>query len=254
MADIQKITDNLLLIQVQFRFCVTCSQTFPLDLTHENHNFRLIHSKYSENGIIVVLHCESDDIEDVKLIQYASPPIAMCSSVNLQWSAMLNEQWEYCPNCRVVATKNPNYLIFIYLKVENPLPVSDVEFNVRGVKMAASLEVLARGSNFFVDKVKQNRLENPTTDGTVFSVKIDDTRPEVFQQLLTFLYTRKVPALDGEGVAVSLFIASDKYGVNALKDECVAYLANQLNNRTRKTITKESKKNPSVSDVQSSFR
>lgn len=254
MADIQKISEDLLLIQVQFRFCVACSQTLPIDLTHENHHFRLIHSKYSENEVTVTLNCDSDGIKDIRLLQYGSPTTAMCSSVNLQWTVILNDQWEYCPNCRVVATKNPNYMIFIYLNVENLLPVSDVEFNVRGVKMAASLEVLARRSVFLAEKVKQHRLENPTEDGTLFSVKIDETRPEVFQQLLTFLYTRKVPALDGEGVAVSLFIASDKYGVNALKDECVAYLANQLNNRTRKTITKESKKNPSVSDVQSSFR
>ena len=240
MADIQKITDNLLLIQVQFRFCVTCSQTFPIDLTYGSRHYRLTHREDSENTMKVTLHHESDDVEDVKLLQFASVPLAMRSPVNSQWTALLNNQWEYCPNCRAVATKNPNYLIFIHLKVENPLPVSDVEFNVRGVKMAASLEVIARGSVFLAEKIQQNRLMNSTeAGGTVFSVAIDDTRPEVFQQLLTFLYTRKVPALEEEGMAVSLFIASDKYGVNALKDECIAYLAAQLNYRTPKPIPKK---------------
>lgn len=239
MADIQRITDNLLLIQVQFRFCVTCSQTIPIDLIHGSHQFHLIHNKGSENVINVTLHCESEDVEDVKLLQYGSAPIAMCSSVNSQWTAFLNNQWEYCPNCRVVATKNPNYLIFIHLKIEDPLLISDVEFNVRGVKMVASLEVLARSSVILAEKVKRNRLENPNKDGTVFSIKIDDTRPEVFQQLLTFMYTKKVPALEEEGMAVSLFIASDRYGVNALKDECIAYLAIQLNKRTHKQISRK---------------
>ena len=55
-------------------------------------------------------------------------------------------------------------------------------------------------------------------------VEIQDTKPQVFKQLLQYLYTGKAPQIEEEGMAHDLFIVADKYGVDLLTEECANVL------------------------------
>ena len=241
MADLQKVKDDLLLIQVQSR-CIQCAlKIFPIPLSHESNCFYLNQCVGNEKRTVVTLSLNSSQspshfIEEVKVFQFGLPVIEMTGS-DARWSATLDMQSGYCISCAITRSVHPNYQLIIYTKMTliKADAVFDVEFQVRGVKMAANSQILADASPFLSARVEQIRQENESEN-----VRIDDTRPEVFQQLLTYLHTGKVPALNEEGMAVSLFIASDKFAVNSLKEECIAYLADRLSEKTlnRKRIHK----------------
>ena len=59
-------------------------------------------------------------------------------------------------------------------------------------------------------------------------VKIEDIDPEVFDQLLRFIYTGRVPLDKLETMAADLFIAADKYLMDELKMKCENYLLSQM--------------------------
>lgn len=58
-------------------------------------------------------------------------------------------------------------------------------------------------------------------------VDVNDVRPEVFQELLRFIYTGRVQRMEEFGIA-ELLIAADKYLLENLKQRCAASLAKQL--------------------------
>ena len=63
---------------------------------------------------------------------------------------------------------------------------------------------------------------------TTNQIKIEDIQPEVFQELLRFIYTRRVSTATMETMAAGLFIAADKYSPNELKNECENYLIHDM--------------------------
>ena len=60
------------------------------------------------------------------------------------------------------------------------------------------------------------------------TIDIVDIKPEVFRQLLQFLYTGKANK-EPDGMAENLLAAADKYQVELLKEECAELLAKKLN-------------------------
>jgi speckle-type POZ protein len=105
----------------------------------------------------------------------------------------------------------------------NNMQFSDVNFNVGGREFPAHKSILAARSQYFAAMFQHPMKENSTNQ-----VKIEDIDPEVFDQLLRFIYTGRVPLDKLETMAADLFIAADKYLMDELKMKCENYLLSQM--------------------------
>jgi speckle-type POZ protein len=103
------------------------------------------------------------------------------------------------------------------------MPSSDVNFNIGGREFPAHKLILAARSKVFEAKFKHSTKENVTNQ-----IDIEDIKPEVFQELLRFIYTGRVSIATMETMAVGLFIAADKYLLSGLKNECENYLIHDM--------------------------
>ncbi|KAH9391867.1 hypothetical protein TYRP_022365 [Tyrophagus putrescentiae] len=88
-------------------------------------------------------------------------------------------------------------------------------------ELKAHKAILAAGSPIF-----SAMFENDTVEQKRGVVEITDFDYDTMEQLLTFLYTGKIPPM--ETFAEQLLAASDKYQVDALKDICEDYLVSVL--------------------------
>ena len=104
------------------------------------------------------------------------------------------------------------------------MPSSDVNFNIGGRQFPAHKNILAARSEVFDAMFKHPMKEQSTNN----QIKIEDTGPEVFQELLRFIYTGRVSTATMETMAVGLFIAADKYMLNGLKNKCENYLLHDM--------------------------
>jgi speckle-type POZ protein len=103
------------------------------------------------------------------------------------------------------------------------MPSSDVNFNIVDRQFPAHKNILATRSKVFAAMFKHPMKENSTNQ-----IKIEDIQPEVFDQLLRFIYTGRVSTATMETMAAGLFIAADKYLLNGLKNECENYLLHDM--------------------------
>lgn len=62
------------------------------------------------------------------------------------------------------------------------------------------------------------------------SVSISDIKPEVFKELLHYIYTDQLTGLDK--VAYELYAAADKYAISSLKDRCRQRILQKLSWKT----------------------
>jgi speckle-type POZ protein len=105
----------------------------------------------------------------------------------------------------------------------NSMQSSDVIFKVRGRDCPAHKSILVDRSDVFAAMFQHSMEENLTNQ-----IEIEDIEPEVFQELLRFIYTGKVPLEKLETMVADLFIAADKYVMNELKMKCENYMRNQM--------------------------
>jgi speckle-type POZ protein len=99
----------------------------------------------------------------------------------------------------------------------------DVHFRLQGVVMGAHVVILTARSSVFAAMFKCDMEESKTR-----KVVIEDIEPEVFRQLLHYLYTGTCPLLEMKSITRDLYVAADKYDVETLKKECVDILLAQL--------------------------
>jgi speckle-type POZ protein len=66
--------------------------------------------------------------------------------------------------------------------------------------------------------------KHPMREQSTNQIKIEDIEPEVFQELLRFIYTGRVSRATMETMATGLFIAAVKYLLDDLKMKCENYL------------------------------
>jgi speckle-type POZ protein len=66
--------------------------------------------------------------------------------------------------------------------------------------------------------------EYETKENLTNQIEIEDVEPEVFQELLRFIYTGEVFLNKMETIAAGLLIAADKYLLDGLKMICENYL------------------------------
>lgn len=100
----------------------------------------------------------------------------------------------------------------------------DVQFQFKeGQSVGAHVVILSASSPVFSAMFQSGLSESQSQ-----TVVIDDIEREVFRQMLIYLYTGRAPKLTEESITQLLFVASDKYGVEALKNECVNALKKEL--------------------------
>jgi speckle-type POZ protein len=96
---------------------------------------------------------------------------------------------------------------------------SDVTLNVHGRQFQAHKCILASSSNVFKAMFQHHTKEKITNQ-----VVIEDIQPEVFHQLLRFIYTCRLNSATMETMATRLLAAADKYLLDQLKSECESHL------------------------------
>jgi speckle-type POZ protein len=114
-------------------------------------------------------------------------------------------------------------LITHLVNLFDDMQFSDVNFNIGGREFPAHKNILAARSQYFAALFK-----HPTKENSTNQVKIENIEPEVFQEMLRFIYTERVQVDKLETMAAGLFLAADKFLMDELKMKCENYLLNQM--------------------------
>ncbi|XP_046648372.1 speckle-type POZ protein B-like [Daphnia pulicaria] len=96
---------------------------------------------------------------------------------------------------------------------------SDVIFKVGGSEFPAHKIILAARSEVFYAM-----FQHPTKEKSTNHVEIEDIEPEIFKELLRFIYTGRLTAATMEKMAVKLLVVADKYLLTELKAACERHL------------------------------
>jgi speckle-type POZ protein len=101
---------------------------------------------------------------------------------------------------------------------------ADIQFVVKGQRIAAHTAIIAASSPVFSAMLEEGKFKEAETR----IIEIEDIEVEVFRQLLHYLYTGEAPQLKKPKITEPLFLAADKYQVSQLKSECEACLISNL--------------------------
>jgi speckle-type POZ protein len=105
----------------------------------------------------------------------------------------------------------------------NSMQFSDVILNIGGREFPAHKNILSARSDVFTAM-----FQHPTKENLTNQIKIEDIEPDVFQELLRFIYTGRVQVDKLEVMAAGLFIAADKYLLDQLKLTCENHLLHHM--------------------------
>ena len=100
---------------------------------------------------------------------------------------------------------------------------TDVVFNIGTRQFPAHKSIMAARSEVFAAM-----FQHPTTENLTNQVIIEDIEPDVFQEMLRFIYTGRLNLATMKIMAVGLLIAADKYLLIKLKTVCEKYLLRQM--------------------------
>ena len=106
--------------------------------------------------------------------------------------------------------------------------LSDVTFVVKNEKVGAHSAIVVSASPVICAMLKIDKFK----EGRTKVVEIDDIDPAVFREMLRYLYTGRAPKFDESEMSESLFLAADKYKIEALRDICERSLISKLNSQT----------------------
>ncbi|XP_031232021.1 TD and POZ domain-containing protein 1-like [Mastomys coucha] len=105
---------------------------------------------------------------------------------------------------------------------ENSL-FTDFSLLVAGQEFRAHKAILAARSPVF-KAMFEHEMEQSLTN----RIKILDLDPQVFKEMMGFIYTGKAPHLDSHSMATGVLAAADKYGLEGLKALCEDALCRNL--------------------------
>ena len=108
-------------------------------------------------------------------------------------------------------------------KLFEEMQFSDVNFLIGGREFPAHKSILAARSKVFAAM-----FQDPVKENSTNQIAIEDMEPEVFEELLRFIYTGRVLLDKMETLASGLFIAADKYLLDELKGKCGNYLLHHM--------------------------
>jgi hypothetical protein len=117
-----------------------------------------------------------------------------------------------------VKTRSTQHLLNLCNNPEN----ADVTFNFENQTLRGHTCILSSGSPVLVAMFKHNFKENVEK-----VVEIADIKWNIFAALLRFLYTGETD-LENADAAAELLVAADKDAIDSLKEECAAYMSQNL--------------------------
>ena len=101
--------------------------------------------------------------------------------------------------------------------------MADVSFVVKGEKIGAHMALLASAS-----PVLTTMLDSKFKEGQTKIVEINDMSVSVLKEMLKFIYTGSAPSMSNAAITEPLFMAADKYQIEALKTQCENVLSSRL--------------------------
>jgi len=104
------------------------------------------------------------------------------------------------------------YVLTHLSKLLDTQSMADVTFVVKNEKIGAHSSIVVSGSPVICAMLEKGNFK----EGATKEVKIDDIDPLVFKEMLRYLYTGKSPKLEEDDVTEPLFLAADKYQIEAL--------------------------------------
>jgi hypothetical protein len=103
--------------------------------------------------------------------------------------------------------------------------MADVTFVVNGEKIGAHSAIVVSASPVLYAMLEENKF----LEGVTKEVKIDYIKPSVFRNMLHYLYTGRILELNEALMIEPLFVAADKFQIEALKDLCEESLRCEVN-------------------------
>ena len=101
---------------------------------------------------------------------------------------------------------------------------SDIQFVVKGTAIPAHSFIIEDSSPVLTAMFQHN-----TEEASNRSVTVEDIEPDVFRQLLHYLYTGDAD-VENEELTEPLYIAADKYQIHSLKYWCSSELSETVSN------------------------
>ena len=101
--------------------------------------------------------------------------------------------------------------------------LSSKESGSMAVEFPVHKVILAARSPVFVKMFEHDMKESATN-----KVKVDDIQPNVFKEMLIYIYTGRVPKIGDENMAFDLLYAADKYQLDHLKSLCEQQIISSL--------------------------
>jgi speckle-type POZ protein len=100
---------------------------------------------------------------------------------------------------------------------------SDVTFNINGRKFVAHKNILAKESPVFAAMFRYHTKESLSE-----KVEVEDVDPDVFQEVIRYLYTGSPKSTAMDVMAPALLAAADKYMLDELKTLCETHLIRKM--------------------------
>jgi speckle-type POZ protein len=119
------------------------------------------------------------------------------------------------------------------------MPLSDVNFNIGGRDFSAHKNILSARSEVFAAM-----FQHPSKEKATNQIEIEDIEPDVFDQLLRFIYTGRVQVDKLEVMVACLFTAADKYLLDQLKLTCQNHLLHHMSPENCVVLLNGDLKNP----------
>ncbi|XP_046450192.1 speckle-type POZ protein B-like [Daphnia pulex] len=145
-----------------------------------------------------------------------------CNSCGRESSMGFDILIDLTPDFVISPKKGSKHVLDHLLNLWNTKTLSDVTFSCKNYNIKAHTLILASGSPVLAAMFQHNFRENQEK-----VVEIKDIDPEIFEELLCYIYTGNFNS--GRNVNVAeLLVAADKYAVETLKEECALILSRKL--------------------------
>jgi speckle-type POZ protein len=118
---------------------------------------------------------------------------------------------------------NRNHLMSQLEDLFESMKYSDIIINVRGHEYPAHKTILVTRSCYFAAM-----FEHPTKENLSNQIEIDDMEPDVFHEILRFIYTGRASETAMEKMCLEILAVADKYLLDPLKKECETQLTRRL--------------------------
>jgi speckle-type POZ protein len=122
-----------------------------------------------------------------------------------------------------IVISDSNQILHQLEEMFEKMPLSDVTFKIRNRKFAAHKAILAMRSPVFAAMFL-----HPTKEMQSNQVEVNDVDPDVFQELLRFIYIGNAQSTTMNKMASGLLAAADKYLLGDLKSRCETHLIRQM--------------------------